>query len=333
MKRSEYFSYKSWIFKTQTASVAVQIFHVLEIKSQFICLLTDSVTNPRQTIVVISTVEQWLCMKSLLQNSSGNYLQLTFSSLGSIQLCNWTVDDHSFTLHYANLKQDMTEEDISRALDGCFTSCKNGVCVFLLLIQGGFYSKRERRMIEILQAHFGAEALKYLVVLSLENEKIADTLDDSLMELINTCEGRYCRITSPAAGDRLRPLLEIIDHAASEHGTMGYTVAMLMEAKKRSTEGSSMKMLKQKVQEAEEKEQAFEDLLRLQEERRAREMEELRTKHAEERKKEAAEKKNFEMKRESLKEAVVSHRAMLQRQMSEGNADFSHRHLHRTYLT
>lgn len=268
-------------------------------------------------MVVISTVEEWFSWKSLPQDSSGNkHLQLTFSSLGSNQVCDLRVDGRLISLHYADLKQDMTEEGISQAIDGCFKSCTDGISSFLLLIQGGHYTKWQRRMIEILQAHFGAEALKYLVVLSLEDGKVADTLDDSLLELINTCDGRYCRITSSAAGDELCALLEMVDYMLTENGVTGYTEAMLTEAKKRSTEDSAMKMLKQKVQESEEKEQAFEQLVQQREERRAKEIEELKAKHAEERKKEAAEKKQYEAKREGLEEAVISHRAMLQLQMS-----------------
>lgn len=284
-----------------------------------VVLCLSDVSSSRPEVVVVSTAEHWLSLRSLLQNSSGNHLQCTFSSLGSTQLCELAVEHHSLRLHHAELKQDTGEENIAQGLDGCFRSCKDGSCIFLLLIEGGFYSKRERRMIEILQAHFGAEALKFLVVLSLENIKMADTLDDSLMELINTCDGRYCRVSSVGAGDGLRPLLEMVDLTLTEHGGAGYSQAMLAEAKKRSTEDSSMKMLKQKVQEAEEKGQAFEELAKFQEERRAREMEALKVKHAEERKREIAERKKHESKRESLEEAVVSHRAMLQRQMSEGS--------------
>lgn len=279
--------------------------------------MSDS--SPRPEIVVVSTEEQWFCFKSLLQSSPGHHLWCSFSSLGSKHVCELTVEDRSLGLRYAELRQDTGEESIGQEIDGCFRSCKDGICIFLLLIEGGFYSKRERRMVEILQAHFGAEALRFLVVLSLENVKIADTLDDSLMELINTCDGRYCRVSSAGAGDGLRPLFEMVDLTLSEHGGAGYSLAMLAEARKRSTEQSSMEMLKRKVHEAEEKGQAFEEVVRFQEDRRAREMEALKVKHAEERKREIAERKMHESKRESLEEAVVSHRAMLQRQMSEGD--------------
>lgn len=293
--------------------------------------LSDGARGPRPEVVVLSTAEQWFCLKVLLQDSSGSHLQCSFSSQGSQQVCQLTVEHRSLCLLYAELKRDVSEENIGQELEGCFRSCKDGGCIFVLLIEGGFYSKRERRMVEILQAHFGAEALKFLVVLSLENIKIVDTLDDSLMELINTCDGRYCRVSSAGAGDGLRPLLEMVDLTLTAHGGTGYSEAMLAAAKESSTEESSMKILKQKVQEAEVKGQAFEELVKYQEDRRAREVEALKVKHAEERKKEIAERKKHESKRESLEEAVVSHRAMLQRQMSEGSSfstNVTHCHLY-----
>ncbi|GAA6224862.1 GTPase IMAP family member 8-like [Lates japonicus] len=282
----------------------------------------NSTTNTRQMMAVIATVEEWSSLKSLLQDSCGDKRhQLTFSSLGSNQVCDLTVHGRSISLHYADLKQDMTEEGISHAIDGCFKSCTDGICTFLLLIQGGHYTKRERRMIENLQAHFGAEAVKYLVILSLEDGKVVDTLDDALLDLINMCNGRYCRITSSAASDKIHALLEMTDYMLTENGVTGYTETMLAEARKRSTEDSAMKMLRQKVQEAEEKEQAFKQMVRQEEERRAKEMEEMKARHAEERKKEAAEREQYETKRESLEEAVISHRAMLQLQMSATDDD------------
>ncbi|KAK9534203.1 hypothetical protein VZT92_009264 [Zoarces viviparus] len=274
----------------------------------------------RHMMVVMSTMEQWSSVKSLQQHGSGEkHLRLAFSSLGPNQVCDLTLDGRLVSLIYAELKQDMTEEGISRAIDGCFKSCTDGVSTFLLLIQGGRYTKRERRMVETLQAHFGAEALKYLVVISLEDGKVADTLDDALLELLNTCDGRYCRITSSAA--ELGALLKMLDRMLAENGTAGYTEAMLTEAKNKSTEDSAMQILKQKVQEVEEQEWASKQQMQQQEVRRAKEMEELKGRHAEERKKEAAEKKQYETKRESLEEAVMSHRAMLQLQMSATDDD------------
>ncbi|XP_072221040.1 uncharacterized protein [Leuresthes tenuis] len=270
-------------------------------------------TNSKHMMVVLSMVEEWSSLKSLLQDSSEeNCHQITFNTQGSNEICSLTVEGVLITLHYADLKEDMTEEAICQVIEGCFKSCTDGISTFLLLIQGGCYTKKERRLIEILQAHFGAEALNYLVILSVEDRNVIDTLDDTLLDLINACNGRYCRITSSTTNGGLHALLEMFNYMLTENGATGYTEAMLTESKKRCAEDSAMNMLRQKMQEAEEKEQAFKELVQQQEERRAEEMEALKAKHAEERKKEATEKKQFETKKESLHEAVISHKAMLQ---------------------
>jgi len=258
-------------------------------------------------------VEEWSSLKSLLQDSSEeNCHQTTFNTQGSNEICNLTVEGVLISLHYADLKEDMTEETICQVIEGCFKSCTDGISTFLLLIQGGCYTKKERILIEILQAHFGAEALNYLVILSVEDRNVIDTLDDTLLDLINACNGRYCRITSSTANGGLHALLEMFNYMLTENGATGYTEAMLSESKKRCAEDSAMNMLRQKIQEAEEKEQAFKELVQQQEERRAKEMEALKAKHAEERIKEATERKQYETKKESLHEAVISHKAMLQ---------------------
>lgn len=257
-------------------------------------------------------MEEWSALKSLPQDSSEDEShKLSFRSVGSNQVCDLTVEDRSISLHYAELKENMTEESICETIDSCFKSCTEEIRTFLLLIQGGCYTMREQRLTGILQAHFGAEALKYLIVLSVEDGKVVDTLDDALLDLINVCDGR-----SSAPGGGLHALLEMVDYLMTENGVTGYTESMLSESMKRRTEDSAMNMLKRKVREAEEKEQAFMQLLQQQEQRRARELEELKAKHDEERKKEGAEQKQYEAKRENLEEAVRSHRAMLQLQIS-----------------
>nr|XP_040055106.1 uncharacterized protein LOC120832693 [Gasterosteus aculeatus aculeatus] len=269
-------------------------------------------TGMRQMVVVMSTVEQWSSLKALQHGPGDEQVSLTFGSLGPNQVCDVTLDGRSATLLFADSKQDTTEVGLGWAIDASFKSCTDGVTTFLLLIQGGRYTARERRMVETLQAHFGAEALKYLLVISLEDGKVADTLDDALLELLDTCDGRYCRITSSAAKDGLGALLKMLDRVLAENGAAGYTDAMLTEARGRSTEDSAMQILRQKVREMEEQGRAFKQLVQQQEERRAKEMEALKARHAEERKKDAAGIKQYETKRESLEEAVTSHGAMLQ---------------------
>jgi len=249
-------------------------------------------------MVVMSSVEQWSSLKSLQQQGSGEKLRLTFRSLGPNQVCDLTAEGRLVSLLHAGLKDDMTEELISRAIGKCFKSCADGVGTFLLLIQGGHYTKRERRMAESLQAHFGAEALKYLMVISLDDGEVADTLDDALLELLDTCDGRYCRITSSAARDGLGALLKMLERVLAVNGVTGDTEAVPSEVTGRSSDDAAVQMLRRKVREVGEQERAFKQLVRQQEERRANETEELKARHAEERWEEAAGTKQYESKRE-----------------------------------
>ncbi|XP_054913332.1 GTPase IMAP family member 8-like [Poeciliopsis prolifica] len=282
----------------------------------------DRLTNIKHAMAVIAVVEEWESLKSLLQNSSGDKcFQSTFSSQGSKQVCDLAMDSLSISLHYKAFKEDMPDEAIGQIIDGCFKSCQGGVGAFLLLIQGGYYTKKERRMVEILQSHFGAEALRFLVILSVEDGKVTDTLDDALLDLINVCDGRYCRITSSTANGGLHALVEMVNNVRSENSEAGYTQAMLEKSKRRCVEDSAMNMLKQKEREAEEKEQVFMEKVRREEERRAKEVEDLNRRHAEERRKEAEEKKQHETDRENIQEAMMSHSSMLQLQARAPDGD------------
>lgn len=264
--------------------------------------------------------EQWSSFTSLLKDSCGDKShEVTLRSQGSIQICDLTTKGHWISLRYAGFQPDMTDEGLSQALDGCFRACADGLTIFLLLIQGGLYTKSQTRMIEILQTRFGAEALEYLIVLSMDDGKVVEVLDDALLDLIKECNGRYCRVTS-SASDGLHALVKIVDDMLSENGMAGYTETMLAAARKRSSEDSAMDMLTQKLQQALQKEQAFKQLAEQREGRRGRALQELKAKHAEERDKEAAEKNHYEAKRQSLEEALKSHKAMLELQMTSPHA-------------
>ncbi|XP_054653600.1 uncharacterized protein LOC129193040 [Dunckerocampus dactyliophorus] len=274
--------------------------------------------NKTQAMVVISTEEEWSSLVCLLEENVADKEE-QLSPEGHVY--NLVLDDCLISLHYADVKPDMTQENISQVMNACFTSCKDGINTFLLLVPGGHYTTKQMRLLEILQAHFGTEAFKYLVVVSLEDGKVVTMLDDTLLELINTCDGRYCRMTSPSARDKVNALVSMVDYMLAESGSTGYSQSMLADAKKRSTEDTAMRMLRQKVQEAEEKVQAFQQMVAQREERRAKEVEELREKHDEERRNEAAERRQYEAKKESLEEAVVSHKAILHFQMRPEDED------------
>ncbi|XP_061700917.1 uncharacterized protein LOC133513821 isoform X2 [Syngnathoides biaculeatus] len=270
----------------------------------------DGDVDTRLATVVLSTDDEWSSLVSMLKESVAADKGLT--SRGSEQVdLDLVLENRLVSLHRAHIRTDATEEDVSQTVDACFRSRKDAISAFLLLIRGGRYTSRQMRLVEQLQVHFGARAFKYLVVVSLEDGKMADTLDDALLELINACDGRYCRLTASTAVDKINALVNMADGTLAESGDGGYGRTALDEAKRRNTEDTAVSILRQKVREAEEGLQAFGRMAAQSEERRAKEAEELRAKHAEERRKEATERRRCQVKKETLEEAVISHRATL----------------------
>ncbi|XP_077394318.1 uncharacterized protein LOC144031254 isoform X2 [Festucalex cinctus] len=274
--------------------------------------------DTRQAVVVLSTDDEWASLVSLLKESVPDKES---TSQGSFEL---VLDKRSVSLHRANIPADGPGEVVSRAVNGCFPSPKDdGISAFLLLIRGGHYTSGQMCLAKLLQVHFGSEAFKYLVVVSLDNAKTADTLDHALLELLDACDGRYCRLSAEAAREQVNVLVSMVDYTLAESGGGGYSQAMLDEATRRRTEDTAMRMLRQKVRKAEERVQGLRRTAAQREERRAREVEELRAKHAEERREEVAERRRCEAKKESLEEVVISHQATLWRHIKPQDDDIN----------
>ncbi|XP_029972689.1 uncharacterized protein LOC115406664 [Salarias fasciatus] len=274
----------------------------------------DSAASSRELMVVLSAVEPWSALRSLLQDGGTDPgRQLAVTSLGSDQRCDLSFEGRSISLRRAELRPDVPVEDFGRALHGCLGSRPDGIGVFLLLIRGGAYTQTESRVLEALQTCCGAEALRRLVVLSVEDAQVVDQLDDDLLDLIRACDGRYCRVAPPAVVDGLRALVRTVDDMARENGSGGYTESMLSAAKRRSGEDQAVEILRQKLEQARESERAFRQLAEQREARRARDVQELKAKQADERRRDEADRKEHESRRQSLEEAFHSLTVQLQR--------------------
>ncbi|KAK0155715.1 GTPase IMAP family member 7 [Merluccius polli] len=261
----------------------------------------------KPTLVVVSLDKHWSALTSLLQETLGGEGNgVSLSSAGPYRVCDVTVDRRCLSLLSVPLTPNMSRDDVGQALDGCFRSNSRGAVVFLLLIQGGRYTK-EKELVEVLQQRFGAEVFKFLVVLSLERDTVVvvDVLDDSLLDLIQLCDGRFCRATGPpATRGELAALHKTVEQVLEENGAGGYSQEMLDEARRRDTEDTAMGFLLEKLLRADEQAEAFEET-------RARELEELERRQAEERRSEAEEKGRYRAKKESLEEAVRSYASMV----------------------
>lgn len=246
---------------------------------------------------------------------------LTSDLMESKQECHVIVGGRSVNFYHAMLaeKAEGTKEKNERKGEAGYPT---GVHSFLLLIQGGCYSSQERSLMRVLVNHFGVEAVGRLAVVSLDDSEVGRTPGHDLQELLDACQGRFCRMTMSTAQDGLDVLLHLLHLMPAEQNH-------LTQARRSSKSSSSggggggggedMKTQRhQDLQAEEEEEQRFVLRVEQQERKRAMELRQLMAKHTEERRQEEKEKRCLWMKRKAIKEEVAwrSHRARLQQQLS-----------------
>lgn len=262
----------------------------------------------RQAMVVVSSQEHWSHFLSVLG-------PLTSDPLGSKQACHVTAGGRCVSFYHAALAEEAEEKE---------AGFPNSAHTFLLLIRGGCYSGRERSLLGALVSSFGAEAVGRLAVVSLDDSQVGGTPDHDLLELMDACQGRYCRMTPSTVLDGLDVLLHLLHFMPMEKHH-------LTEAKRSNRSSSSdgdggggsggggggedMKTLRHQELQAEE--ETFRLWAEQQEQRRAAELHQLTAKHAEERQQEEVERRCHQIKRGLEKEVVRrSHTARLQQQLS-----------------
>ena len=282
----------------------------------------DDAAETKRTLVVVCWDPLWSSLTSLLQeNPGGEGVGVALSTAGPYRVCEVTADQRSLRLLSVALGKDMGSEEVGRALDGCFRSVARGAVAFLLLLRGGRYA-REEELVGALQQRFGAEVFQFLLVASVERAAAAEeaaveevvVLDDGLLELIQLCDGRFCRVGGgppDTTRGELTALHKMVDQTLGENGAAGYRPEMLDAAGRRSTEDTAMGLLTEKLLRAEEQQEAFREKVRRREEERRRELDELKRRQAEERKREAEEGSRYQEKKKSLEEAVRSHAFMV----------------------
>lgn len=265
-----------------------------------------------QAMFVVSTQEHWSHFLSMLH-------PLTSDLLDSKQNCHLTVGSHSVSFYHAMLAEEAEGTEQTKEKEG-EAGHPNSVHSFLLLIRGGCYSSRERSLMRALVRHFGVEAVGRLAVVSLDDSEVGRTPDHDLLELLDACEGRFCRMTSSTAKDGLDVLLHLLHFMPAEQN---HLTKARRSSKSSSSGGGSghredVNMLRHQDLQAKEEEQKFVLRVEEQERKRAVELQQLMAKHTEERRQEEEERRCLRMKRKGLKEEVVrrSHRARLQQQLS-----------------
>lgn len=269
-----------------------------------------------QAMLVVSSEEHWAHFLSVLH-------PLTSGHLESKQECHVTVAGRSVSFYHAVPAEgaEGTEQTKEKKEREGEAGHPNSVHCFLLLIREGCYSGTERALMRALVSRFGVEAVGRLAVVSLDDREVGRSSDHDLQDLLDACQGRFCRMTSSTAQDGLDVLLHLLQFMPVEQN-------QLTEARRSSKHSSSgggvgrgenLKMLThQDLQAEEEEKQKFVSRVEQQERKRAVELQQLVAKHTEERRQEEEEWRKLWMKRKGLKEEVVrrSHRPRLQQQLS-----------------
>ncbi|XP_063080190.1 uncharacterized protein LOC134470104 [Engraulis encrasicolus] len=290
----------------------------------------NGLSEPSRMLVVGTSAEDWDTLLSCIKQSSGSEEESKGPHGDYDVTLSVTADREVTLLSTAGLlNPERPDEEILTDLDAFTrTALSGGLQAFLLVLREEAYGQRERRAVEILRTNFGDHAFGVLVVVSLatassSSSALTQEMDEGLLELVDVCNGRFCRLSGGDAAtkssDQVGALLEMADFALSQcvHHE-GYTWDMYGEARRRRAEEAAVTMLREKLAEAEGKEMEAAERMRQREEARAQEMEEVRRRHAEEREKEEADRKEWQERKESCAEAVRGYKSLLE--LSEHSA-------------
>ncbi|XP_062378749.1 uncharacterized protein LOC134067479 isoform X2 [Sardina pilchardus] len=279
----------------------------------------NSLNKTSQMLVVGTCQEDWDLFLSCVKQSSSREHK---GPCGDYDVT-LTVADREVTLCSTKglLNPELKDEEIIAELDSFTDSVLDGgLQAFLLVIRGEGFGPKERRAVDVLRIAFGDTAFSLLLVVSLgtpASSALAQEFEEGLLELVDICDGRFCRLSggkdaTRKASDQTEALLAMADHALSQSGLReGYTADVYGAARHQRTQDAAIAMLKEKLSEAAAKEGEATERLRQHDEERAKELEELKRRHEEEREKEEAERKEWEAKRESCAEAVRGYKSLL----------------------
>ncbi|XP_029443935.1 uncharacterized protein LOC115083937 [Rhinatrema bivittatum] len=147
----------------------------------------------------------------------------------------------------------------------CIGMSSPGPHVIVLVLQLGRYTKEEMQTVEKIQAIFGKEAIRYMLVLftrkdDLEDQSIeeyvADLRDKDLKKMLQKCGHRFCAFNNKASGEergaQASELIAMIDKMVEENGGTCYTNEMYARTEKKiaSQERQPIRELKQNISRA-----------------------------------------------------------------------------------
>lgn len=138
-----------------------------------------------------------------------------------------------------------TDFDSDSELKKALELCSPGAHVILLILSLSTFSEYEKDLIDWFEQIFGAEALRFTLVLFTHADKTHQrplraliSRHNELSDFINRCGGGFCRMNIKDRLNRRQviKLMEKIDRLVSENTNSRYTLEMMQETERRRRE-------------------------------------------------------------------------------------------------
>ncbi|KAL7877080.1 hypothetical protein SRHO_G00037230 [Serrasalmus rhombeus] len=147
---------------------------------------------------------------------------------------------------------ELTVDEVVDRIKLCIPLSAPGPHVFLVVIQVGRFTEKERKTVEIFKEIFGQESSRYTMVLFTHGDQLGKQNihhfvrnNSNLLDFIKKCNGRYHMFNNKDQDpDQVLQLLDQIDKMVTGNGGEHYTTAMLEEAE-RVTEAEKQRILKE----------------------------------------------------------------------------------------
>ncbi|XP_060761184.1 GTPase IMAP family member 9-like [Neoarius graeffei] len=164
-----------------------------------------------------------------------------------IEGCTVTVVDTPDFFHSTH------EEDLVSEIDRSVMLSSPGVHAFLYVLNPTTFTKQEAETVSRFKQTYGEEVLRYTIVVFTHGDELQlhrvdlGTLisqNESLMNLVTLCGGRFTVLNNEAPADREQVyyLLDMIDRMVSGNENGVYVLEMLQEARRRAEEQREMSL-------------------------------------------------------------------------------------------
>ncbi|XP_056128109.1 uncharacterized protein LOC130105945 [Rhinichthys klamathensis goyatoka] len=152
---------------------------------------------------------------------------------------------------------ELTDEEMKNEMMKSLYLCYPGPHVFLLIINLGNFEEEQRNLVEQIQENFGAQALKFTMILFIGREKITIRKWKLVMDsrkfqnLIKHCGGKYHELNSKREiiQTHITKLLEKIDEIVKQNDGQHYDISIYLRTPLKSRKEKIKQEKETKVQE------------------------------------------------------------------------------------